>query len=86
MNTYVTNISTGEMTPIDLSPLAKKPRGRVKRIQTSQVNRQGYPLRSYKKKARLNDELVLILMAGAGLALATVLFAGTAPSAVPLFP
>ena len=83
MNTYVTNISTGEMTPIDLSPLAKKPRGRVKRIQPGQVKSQGYPLRSYKKKARLNDELVFILMAGAGLVLAAVLMAGTLPASVP---
>lgn len=57
MTLYITNKATGEMSPLDLSPLRRKPQGRkVQRVQ-------------YTHHPRTNDDAVLLL---AGLNLLTL--------------
>lgn len=79
MTLYVTDRITGEMTPLDISPLAKRPTGRVRRIASpyGQYRRAPvyYPLR--KKRSRLVDDLSILVLGLGGLALASALIASS---------
>lgn len=80
MTLYITDTSTGEMTPLDLSPLRTPPKGTVRRLPNPRPVRTTARRRQYRRRkpvVPLNDFL-------AGLAALVVAFAILLALSVPL--